>query len=81
MGYHTTEIRKGVFGQSSKIEEEYEEWKDALGQDNPIMELVELSDMLGAVDEYVKKRFNMDIHQVLKMTAATQRAFKSGSRI
>ena len=57
-GYHTTEIPKGKLGEFSKIEEEFFEAKDALEQENPIMVLLELSDMLGAIEEYCKKHVN-----------------------
>lgn len=78
-GYHKKEIKKGVFGEFSKIEEEFLECKDALEQNNPIMLLCELSDMIGAIDEFVKK-YNLSIEDVIQMSQATQRAFKSGHR-
>ncbi len=54
-GYHITLIPKGVLGDFSKIEEEFEEFKDAHAQQCAIMELVELSDMLGAIFAYTSK--------------------------
>jgi len=51
-GYHLREIKKGELGQFSKIEEEFEEFLDAIEQKNPIMALVELSDMMGAIEHY-----------------------------
>jgi hypothetical protein len=80
MGYHKREIKKGVLGYFSKIREEFEELEDALEQDNPVMALVELSDMVGAIEAYTMKYHNIDIDQLLNMTRATQRAFKDGSR-
>lgn len=47
MGYHTRKIEKGVVGEASKIREEFEEFMDAVEQNNRVMELVELSDMVG----------------------------------
>lgn len=79
-GYHKTKIVKGVVGDSSKIHEEYEEWLDALAQNVKIMELVELSDLVGAIDLYVKKKFNLNIEDVLAMTKLTQSVFESGYR-
>lgn len=79
-GYHDTDIRKGVLGELSKIVEEYDELIDANTQGNQIMELCELSDMLGAIDAYVKKRYNLTIYDVLKMMHATQDAFTAGRR-
>lgn len=80
MGYHKKQIRKGIVGQSSKIMEEYEEWLDAREQMNPVMELVELSDLLGAIDLYTLKMYNVSLNELLKMTRATQEAFTEGER-
>ncbi len=80
MGYHTREIEKGVLGQTSKIQEEFDEFMDAVEQDNPVMELVELSDLLGAIESYTKYYYNMELDQIIKMTRATQSAFQDGSR-
>ena len=51
MAYHKTYIQKGELGHASKIQEEFEEFKDAYTQGSPVMELVELSDLLGAIDK------------------------------
>lgn len=51
-GYHLTEINKGVYGQYSKVAEEMEEILDALEQDCAIMVIVEMSDMMGAMEAY-----------------------------
>jgi hypothetical protein len=80
MGYHKIKIEKGILGEHTKIIEEFTEWQDAFGQSNPIMELVELSDLLGAIEAYTKERHNIDMVDLLKMTRATQDAFKDGSR-
>jgi hypothetical protein len=79
MGYHTRKIEKGVVGEASKIREEFEEFMDAVAQKNRVMELVELSDLLGAVELYVK-RYNLDMYDLLLMSQATQDAFKDGTR-
>ena len=78
-GYHTTEIPKGKLGEFSKIEEEFFEAKDALEQENPIMVLLELSDMLGAIEEYCKKH-NITLEDLAKMKVATSKAFQDGVR-
>jgi hypothetical protein len=80
MAYHKTYIQKGELGHASKIQEEFEEFKDAYTQGSPVMELVELSDLLGAIDKYVINRYDIDIYDLLKMTKATQSAFEDGSR-
>lgn len=52
---HLAPIVKGQLGKVSKIEEELAELKDALEQGNPIMALVELSDLYGAMEAYLKE--------------------------
>jgi hypothetical protein len=79
-GYHTTEIKKGELGKASKITEEYEEFMDAKLQDNPVMELVELSDLLGAIEAYTKRKYKLTLEDLMAMTRATQRAFRNGHR-
>lgn len=79
MSYHLTEIPKGVFGEFSKIREEFLEAEDALAQDNPLMVLQELSDVIGAIDAYVGK-YNITLVDLIIMKDATKRAFESGHR-
>lgn len=55
-GYHIREIENGVFGQFSKIKEEFEEFLDAQDQSCTLMALLELSDLLGAVEGYCEKK-------------------------
>ena len=79
-GYHKAIIPNGYLGEFSKIEEEFAEAKDALNQDNPIMVLLELSDMVGAIESYCKKKHNVSLQQLLNMKDATGRAFDEGVR-
>lgn len=79
MGYHIKAIPKGKFGEFSKIEEEFLEAKDSIDQGNPIMVMMELSDLIGAIEAYAKKH-NMTLNDLLKMKDATQRAFEDGTR-
>lgn len=79
-GYHLREIERGVFGEVSKIKEEFEEFLEALEQENKVMALVELSDLLGAIEGYTSKKFNLTLEDLLTMKKATQRAFESGAR-
>lgn len=81
MGYHKNKIPKGVLGEASKIDEEYLEFKDALETENPVMAMVELSDLLGAIDAYSRKRHNLSLTDLLKMTEATKSAFEDGTRV
>lgn len=57
IGYHITKIEKGKLGESSKIQEELDELKDAEKQGVKIMGLVECSDIYGALEEYLNKYF------------------------
>lgn len=79
MSYHTRKIEKGVLGQFSKIKEEFEEAQDAFEQGDEILILCELSDMLGAIEEYVKI-WNLDIESLKKFSDKTKSAFKEGKR-
>lgn len=78
-GYHKSEIPKGKLGESSKIDEEYLEFKDALLQNNPVMALCELSDLIGAIEAYAI-RYNVRLEDIIEMKNATQRAFNCGDR-
>lgn len=55
MGFHTRSITKGTYGELSKIREELEEAEDAESQGIDIMVLLELADILGAVEGAAKK--------------------------
>ena len=78
-GYHTHEIKKGELGKFSKIEEEFEELKDAYSQDDPIMILCECSDLIGAIKYFIKK-FNITLEDLINFNDKTENAFKSGKR-
>lgn len=81
IGYHIKHIEKGVLGESSKIREEFEEFLDAEMQGISLMQLMELSDMMGAIEAYLKKHFpDIAITDLLTMSWVTQRAFKNGHR-
>ena len=80
MGYHKREIERGIFGEFSKIKEEFLEAEDAIDQNNPIMLLVELSDLLGAIEEYCLKNHNISLEELISMKEATKKAFNDGTR-
>lgn len=80
-GYHLTEIPKGEIGEISKILEETLEIVDASKQNCKIMVLVELSDLVGAIELYLERHHpNITIHDLQSMSKITQRAFKAGER-
>lgn len=81
MGYHISEITKGTLGELSKIKEELEEALDADKQHNPIMVLLELSDLIGAIESYLDINHpTISIADMLTMSTATKRAFNMGYR-
>ncbi len=79
MSYHIQKIPKGSIGEVSKITEEYFEFMDSIKQKSDIMGLVELSDLLGAIEEYLKK-FNITLNDLIIMSNITKRVFKTGYR-
>lgn len=80
-GYHLRPISRGVFGNLSKLAEELEEIADAEAQGVAIMVLVELSDLYGAMDGYLKKHFpDMSMDDLKDFSEVTQRAFRNGHR-
>jgi hypothetical protein len=81
IGYHLTEIKKGVLGQSSKILEEILELQDAERQGCRVMALVELSDMVGAIQAYLDNKYpDMNLADLMIMAGITKRAFDNGRR-
>ena len=80
-GYHLRQIPKGVLGELSKIQEEVDELADAKDQDCKIMELVELSDLYGAIQCYLANyHAGTSMKDLESMSAITKRAFQSGRR-
>jgi len=80
-GYHISDIPKGTFGNESKIVEECAEFIDALDQDCKIMALVELADLVGAIEGYLHENFEgIELHDLQKMSKITKRAFENGHR-
>ena len=80
-GYHIAPIERGVYGHPSKIVEEINEFVDALEQNCPVMALVELSDLIGAVRGYLAENHpSITLDDLVKMSLITERAFVSGHR-
>ena len=80
-GYHCELIPKTKdLSSVEKIIEEYNEFLDALKQKNKIMALVELSDMYGAINHYLKSNYNMTMDDLKVMSEVTERAFLNGRR-
>lgn len=80
-GYHVRKIARGVTGETSKILEEVEELIDAQKQGVKLMELIELSDLMGAVEAYLAKYHpGTTMHDLSMMSKVTRRAFLNGHR-
>lgn len=80
-GYHLAKITAGVFGEDSKIYEEVDEFADALDQGVALMALVELSDLIGAIEGWLAKYHpSITIDDLRAMSDVTQRAFRAGHR-
>ena len=80
-GYHVTPIQKGELGESSKILEEVEELIDAERQGCRVMSLLELADLLGAIEAYLeKKKYGCTLDDLKIMSRITKRAFVNGHR-
>lgn len=80
-GYHITPIPKGVIGEVTKILEESLELLDAVDQKCTIMQLVEASDIYGALESFVEQKHSgVSMGDIVKMSNITKRAFKNGHR-
>lgn len=79
MGYHKNNIPKGVLGEVSKIQEEIFEFIDAKEQGIKIMEMLELSDIYGAL-EALAETYGLTMDDLKKMSERTKDSFKTGER-
>lgn len=79
-GYHVREIQKGTLGEFSKIVEEYTELLDAHEQNAKVLEICELTDLIGAIRYYAGNKFNLSLEDLIKFSMQTEKAFKNGKR-
>lgn len=80
-GYHLDTFPRGELGEITKIQEELDELKDAAKQKCKIMELVELSDLVGAMEAYLNKHHpSTSLEDLMVMSKITKRAFQNGKR-
>ena len=81
-GYHKKHIPKGEFGKFSKIREEFLEFEDAHEQKDRIMELCEMSDILGAMRAYLNEQYggHVKFKHLIRLAKGTHRAFLNGDR-
>jgi hypothetical protein len=80
MGYHKTHIEKGVIGEFSKIREEFDELRDAESQECKILIMCELSDLIGAIEEYSRNYYGLTLNDLKDFSDKTKSAFKEGKR-
>lgn len=80
MGYHKNKIQKGELGHFTKIREEYQEFEDAYQQNSPILELIELSDLIGAIEAYAINNYDIYLEDLIQMMESTKSAFIEGER-
>jgi hypothetical protein len=80
MGYHNKKIEKGILGEFSKITEEYQELEDAFEQSDKILQCCELSDLIGAIEEYSLKNLKITLQELITFSNKTKSAFKDGQR-
>jgi len=79
MGYHKIKIKKGKLGKFSKIKEEFTELSDAVNQRNKVLIICELTDLVGAIEEYAKK-FKLTLNDLIEFSNLTKSAFKEKKR-
>jgi len=80
MGYHKVKIEKGILGEFSKITEEIDELEDAKAQGANVLIICELCDLIGAIEAYAEKQFNLTLDDLIKMKEMTKESFKEGKR-
>ena len=80
MGYHTTDIPKGVLGEFSKIKEEFLELEDAHLQDCKVLQICELTDLIGAIEEFSLSKFKLSLEDLISFSDKTKEAFKENKR-
>lgn len=77
-GYHTKFISKGEYGQFSKVEEEFEELKDAwLNRESSVLSVCELSDLYGAMEAFAEKTLHMPMSEVIKFSELTKEVYQN----
>lgn len=80
MGYHKVNIEKGVLGEYSKIIEEINELEDAASQNAKVLVICELCDLIGAIEAFAEKQFNLTLDDLIKMKEMTKESFMEGKR-
>lgn len=80
MGYHQRQILKGKLGEFSKIREEFDELADAVEQQDSVLTICELTDLIGAIEQFAYPKYNLTIEDLVKFSRKTKQAFEEGKR-
>ncbi|PIZ95416.1 MAG: hypothetical protein COX80_04410 [Candidatus Magasanikbacteria bacterium CG_4_10_14_0_2_um_filter_33_14] len=80
MGYHKKQIERGIYGEFSKIKEELQELEDAFEQHDKILQICELTDLIGAIEGYAQKHFYLTLGDLKKFSDKTKSAFRENKR-
>jgi hypothetical protein len=80
MAYHKKKIKKGILGEFSKIQEEFDELSDSIEQEDKVLQICELTDLIGAIEEFSQNNFNLSLEDLIKFSNKTKSAFKDGKR-
>lgn len=80
MGYHKANIPKGSINTFSKITEEYHELLDAVNQEDKVLQICELTDLIGAIESFSETKFNLTLDDLIKFSNKTKEAFKENKR-
>lgn len=79
-GYHLRPIDKGTYGEFSKVQEEIAELEDAYSQESKVLQIVEICDLLGALEAYATNHLGVQLSDLVYFKDITKRAFLNGHR-
>ena len=65
---------------AKKIQEEIQELEDAASQNAKVLIICELCDLIGAIEAYAGKQFNLTLDDLIKMKDMTKESFLEGKR-
>ena len=69
------QIFKGKIGEFSKIQEEFEELKDAIEQGDRVLTICELTDLIGAIEFYSSNYFNLSLNDLKAFSDKRKQSF------
>ena len=77
-GYHTKRIDKGVYGDFSKVKEEFEELEDAWNNRKSVaLTICELADLYGSMKAFAEKTLNIPMEEIVKFSELTDEVYLS----